>query len=152
MGPLVRGSPYVSLMAPAPDNSASPPARSVLVVGTDDWGVEQVAESLGESGYRTLTCHPAGEPAFPCNALVEGRTCPLDIGFSVVVSVRARPSAQPAQGEMGVICGLRAGASLVTAGMAGHNPFVAIGARVVGPSERLADVVAEAAGCATPAH
>lgn len=100
-----------------------PVGRPVLVVGTDDWAVEQAVESLTGSGHRVLTCHPPGQPALPCNALVEGRTCPLDVGFDVVVTVRARPVDQPALGEMGVICGLHAGAVLVAAGMAGRNPF-----------------------------
>lgn len=116
----------------------------MLVVGTDDWAVEQVASRLGDSGCRTLTCHPAGQPAFPCNALVEGRVCPLDAGFEVVVNVRARPLDQPSPGEMGATCGLRAGASLVIAGMAGRNPFLPWASRSVGPDDSITEVVAQA--------
>ncbi|MGH9034489.1 MAG: hypothetical protein ACRD0O_01885, partial [Acidimicrobiia bacterium] len=117
-------------MTPRPNPEPALPA--VLVVGTDDWAVEQVASTLGDAGCRTLTCHPAGQPAFPCNALVEGRVCPLDVGFAVVVTVRARPLDQPAPGEMGVVCGLHAGAALVTAGMGGRNPFAPWVTRTVG--------------------
>lgn len=129
-------------MTPHPD--AETAAAAVLVVGTDGWAVEQVALTLSESGCRTLTCHPYGEPEFPCNALVEGRTCPLEVGFEVVVTVRARPLDQPTPGEMGVICGLRAGAGLVIAGMDARNPFLPWASRSVGPDEHVAEVVAEA--------
>jgi hypothetical protein len=120
-------------------------ARSVLVVGTDDWAVEQTAAQLAEAGHRVLTCHPPGQPAFPCNAMVEGRTCPLDVGFAVAVTVRARPVDTPAPGEMGVICAIRAGAPLVIAGMGGRNPFQPWAARSVGPDDSLPTVVAEVA-------
>ncbi|MGH8973285.1 MAG: hypothetical protein ACRD0C_08770 [Acidimicrobiia bacterium] len=126
---------------PAPSDAAP----AVLVVGTDDWAVEQVASSLSGSGYRALTCHPPGQPAFPCNALVAGRTCPLDVGFDVVVTVRARPVEQPTVGEMGVTCGLRAGAGLVVAGMGGRNPFLDRMSRKVSPGDSLAEVVADVA-------
>ena len=56
--------------------SPAPSKRPVLVVGTDSWAVEQAAAVLSEAGHETLTCHPPGQPAFPCNALVEGRVCP----------------------------------------------------------------------------
>ncbi|HEX5267702.1 MAG TPA: hypothetical protein VFW24_13105, partial [Acidimicrobiales bacterium] len=76
---------------------------TVLVVGTDDWATDQSAQVLEANGHRVLVCHETGEPTFPCNALIEGRTCPLDVGFEVVLTARARPSAAPTQGEMGVI-------------------------------------------------
>src|SRR5580700_11611767 len=76
----------------------------VLVVGTDDWAIEQSAAALEEAGFGILRCHEPGEPAFPCNALIEGRTCPLDAGFDVVVTVRARPLTEPSKAEMGVVC------------------------------------------------
>ena len=130
-----------------PDQEGSPSRRvdargAILVVGTDDWAAEQAVALLEEAGHETLTCHPFGQPAFPCNALVEGRTCPLDVGFDVVVSMRARPLDQPALSELGAICGLHAGASLVVAGMTRRQPFgpsasvVVDGGDVVGKVEQ----------------
>ena len=75
------------------DNSAGGDAPRVLVVGTDDWAIEQSAAALEEAGFGVLRCHEPGEPEFPCNALIEGRTCPLDVGFSVVATVRNSVSA-----------------------------------------------------------
>jgi hypothetical protein len=127
------------------------PSLNVLVVGTDDWAVDQAVAALGARGHRALTCHRSGEPAFPCNALVEGRHCPLDVGFSVVVTVRARMSRQPAQSELGAVCGLHAGAALVVAGVSADNPFqpwarsvVEAGGDLVTECERAATDVASA--------
>lgn len=96
---------------------------TILVVGTDDWAADQSAAVLESAGHRILRCHEPGEPAFPCNALVSGRTCPLDVGFDVVLTARARPTPAPEQGEMGVICALHEGTPLVTSGIAENNPF-----------------------------
>jgi len=93
------------------------------VVGTDDWAIEQAAGVLVEAGSPVLRCHEPGEPAFPCNALLEGRVCPLDEGFEVVVTVRARASASPTPSEFGVVCGVRAGVPLVVAGLVADRPF-----------------------------
>ena len=103
------------------DPRTGPP--TVLVVGTDDWAIEQSATELETEGCRVLRCHEPGEPAFPCNALIEGRVCPLDAGFDVVVTVRARPLAEPSKAEMGVVCALHAGKPLVVAGVASERPF-----------------------------
>jgi hypothetical protein len=137
-------------MASPADHDASrpepPPAggrRPVLVLGTDDWAVEQAVTVLSEAGHEVLTCHPPGQPAFPCNALVQGRTCPLDVGFDVVVNIRARPVDIPTLGEIGVVCGLHAGAALVTAGMGGRNPFAGWATRTVGEGNDLSAVVGE---------
>jgi len=113
-------------------SSGAATRRRILVVGTDDWAAEQAATLLAEAGHETLSCHPPGEPAFPCNAFVDGRVCPLDVGFDVVLTVRARPLDQPAVGEIGVICGLRAGAALVTAGLGARNPFASLATRALG--------------------
>lgn len=105
----------------------------VLVVGTEDWAVEQAAGRLAASGCEVLACHQPGEPAFPCNAVIPGRVCPLDAGFDMAVTIRSRPLDQPAPGEMGAVCALRAGKPLVSAGMPGRNPFADF-------SDRLDDV------------
>jgi hypothetical protein len=118
---------------------------TALVVGTDDWAIQQAAERLRSDGVRVLQCHEPGEPAFPCNALLEGRTCPLDVGFDVVLTVRGRPLPRPAEGEMGVICALRHRVPLVVAGMATHNPYSPWASRVVERHGDLSVAVVEVA-------
>jgi len=116
-----------SRLAPVPGGSSIEAPRSepptVLVVGTDDWAIEQSATELEAGGFGVLRCHEPGEPAFPCNALIEGRACPLDVGFDVVVTVRARPLSEPCQAELGVICALHLGIPLVVAGVGSERPF-----------------------------
>ena len=133
---------------PEPAASKEPAARTgptVLVVGTDDWAVEQAAELLEQAGSPVLTCHRPGEPAFPCNALIEGRTCPLDVGFDVVATVRARASAAPVQAEFGVVCALRIGVPLVVAGLAPERPYGPWAAATVGQNEDLASACRDVA-------
>lgn len=95
----------------------------VLVVGTDDWAIEQSAAALEDAGFGVLRCHEPGEPEFPCNALITGRTCPLEVGFDMVATVRARPLDTMAPGELGVVCALRNGIPLVAAGVAPERLF-----------------------------
>ena len=96
---------------------------AVLVVGTDDWAIEQAASSIASAGHTVLRCHEPGEPAFPCNGVRPDRVCPLDQGFGVVVTMRARPTPQPTQSEFGVTCAIRAGVPLVVGGITEGNPF-----------------------------
>lgn len=114
-------------LAPVSEGPSSEGPRTgpptVLVVGTDDWAIEQSANELEAGGCAVRRCHEPGEPAFPCNALVEGRVCPLDAGFDVVVTVRARAASEPTQAEMGVVCALHRGIPLVVAGVGSSRPF-----------------------------
>ena len=118
---------------------------TILVVGTDDWATDQSAAVLESSGHRVLRCHEPGEPAFPCNALISGRTCPLDVRFDVVLTARARPTPAPEQGEMGVICALHDSAPLVTSGISENNPFSPWASVTVGKDGDLAEACEAAA-------
>ena len=105
--------------------------QRVLVVGTDDWAADRAAASVEQSGLDVLRCHESGQPAFPCNAFIPDRACPLDVGFDVVLTVRARPARESEPGEVGVVCGLRAGRPLVVAGVTMGNPFTKVATAVV---------------------
>jgi len=121
------------------------PRARVLVVGTHDWAIEQAAAALEGAGSGVLRCHEPGQPSFPCNALIEGRTCPLDAGFDVVVTARARPLGTLAQSEFGVICALHHGMPLVVAGVAPERPFGPWAAEQVGQGDDLATACERAA-------
>lgn len=123
---------------------------TVLVVGTDEWAIDQSVGALRAAGHRVLTCHDPGEPAFPCNALIQGRTCPLDVGFEVVLTARATPRRTPSGAEMGAICALHAGAALVSVGVLGHNPFEPWVTRSVGQDGDAAEACQEAAQARVP--
>jgi len=126
--------------------------RSVLVVGTDDWAIEQAVHTLEGAGHTALRCHDPSEPAFPCNALIPGRTCPLDAGFDVAVTIRTRPGAAPMVSEFGAICALRTGHALVIAGMSQPNPFQPWAAQIVGRSDDIAEACEEVAQVLQPAE
>ena len=140
-------------MVTAPANPADrKPAHrrlTILVVGTDDWAADQSATVLESTGHRVLRCHEPGEPAFPCNALLQGRTCPLDVGFDVVLTARARPAPAPAQGEMGVICALHERTPLVSAGIFEKNPFGPWNSASVGSDGDLVGAIENAAASRT---
>ena len=106
-----------------PPQSVRTHGARVLVVGTHDWAVEQAVVAIEAVGCSALRCHEPGQPSFPCNALIEGRTCPLDAGFDVVATVRARPLGSLAQSEFGVVCALHHGKPLVVAGVAPQRPL-----------------------------
>lgn len=114
-----------------------------MVLGTDDWAIEQAAASLEVGGYRVLRCHEPGQAAFPCDALVPGRTCPLDAGAEVAVTSRARPIDTPTAAEMGVVCALHAQLPLVITGISRGAPFAPWAAEIVPDRGDLADVVAD---------
>jgi hypothetical protein len=114
---------------------------TVLVVGTDDWAIEQSAAALQAAGHEPLRCHDPGAPAFPCNALLPGRRCPLDIGVDAVVTSRARPVRAPTVSEMGVTCALHAGVPLVVTGISDRGPFNKLAARVVTEQGHVAAAV-----------
>jgi hypothetical protein len=116
----------------------------VLVVGTDDWAVEQAAGVLENAEATVLRCHEPGEPAFPCNAFIEGRQCPLDVGFEVVLTARARPVASLQAGETGVVCALRGKRPLVVAGIARNHPFRDLATAIVPEDGELVSAVAKA--------
>lgn len=113
----------------------------VLVVGTDDWAIEQSAAALQAAGHEPLRCHEPGAPAFPCNALLPGRRCPLDIGVEAVVTSRARPVSAPTVTETGVTCALHAGVPLVVAGISDRGPFSALATKVVSEQGHVAAAV-----------
>jgi hypothetical protein len=106
-------------------------AAEVLVVGADDWAVNDATSQLRAAGRTVHRCSESSEAPFPCNALIPGRGCPLDRHeVDVVLNIRTRPEAQPTLAEMGAICGLRDGIPLVVAGMSEISGFSAWAERV----------------------
>ena len=102
---------------------SAPHQVQVLVVGTDDWPIERAAAEIEAGSISVVRCHEPGQPPFPCNALIEGRVCPLDAGFDVVADVRSRPTGSLTNSETGVVCALYHGRPLVVAGVAPEVPL-----------------------------
>jgi hypothetical protein len=106
----------------APSNGAT--RDGILVVGSDEWAIGNAVSQLRAVGRTVHRCCDSADVPFPCNALVPGRGCPLDLHeVGVVLDVRPRPRAEPTLSEIGALCGLRAGIPLVTAGVPDINGF-----------------------------
>ncbi|SRR6266511_6411982 len=124
----------------------------VLVVGTMPGAVERAAAELAGAGHDVLRCHEPGDPPFPCAALVEDRTCPLEAGpLDLVVTARDRPWPRPSLYEGGAVCALRQLVPLVAVD-ARINPFARWTVRDVGRDEDLAAACEEAATAPLPRH
>src|SRR5438552_4030387 len=97
---------------------------NVLVVESERGAAEVAREKLVAAGHTVLRCHEPGAAAFPCNALVKDRQCPLDAAvIDVALDVRSRPRSQPAPQEDGVVCALRHHIPVVVAGPEVLNPY-----------------------------
>jgi hypothetical protein len=106
-------------------------AAEILVVGSDDWAINDATSQLHAAGRTVHRCSESAESPFPCNALIPGRGCPLDRRHvDVVLNIRTRPESQPTIAEMGAVCGLRDGIPLVVAGMSEMSGFSAWAERV----------------------
>lgn len=106
-------------------------AEEVLVVGGDDWAIDDASSQLTAAGRTVYRCSDSSETPFPCNALVPGRGCPLDHHpVDAVLIVRSRPIAEPTIAEMGAICALRDGLPVVVGGISEASAFTPWAARV----------------------
>ena len=97
----------------------------VLVVEADRRAADVAVGDLRAAGHQVMRCHEADLPAFPCNALCDSGTCPVeaDDGIDVVLDYRTRPYPRPTAFEDGVTCALRRHVPLVVAGTSTLNPF-----------------------------
>jgi hypothetical protein len=95
----------------------------VLVVGTEPEAMDHTGDVLREAGHEVVTCHAAGEPAFPCRGL-RGEPCPLDgDGVDAVVTARDRARPNPSPFEDGAACALRHHVPMVVHGFTSVHPY-----------------------------
>jgi len=83
----------------------------------------RTAQALEEAGCRVHRCHEPGEPSFPCAALVDPGSCPIDGHVDVALLVRPRIAPRPSAIEDGAICAIRAGIPVVEQGTDVLDPF-----------------------------
>lgn len=102
---------------------------NVLLLESEPGAAVVARHELEGAGHLVRTCHEPFEPSFPCNALREGRGCPLDADpIDVTLDVRQRRQSVPRSLEDGVACALRHHIPLVVAGAtapAPHHDFAA---------------------------
>jgi hypothetical protein len=106
----------------------------VLVVESDRGAAVGPIADLQAAGHEVVRCHDTGQAAFPCNALADDGSCPLETadGVDVVLDYRARPHPKPTAFEDGVSCALRR-----------HVPLVVMGTSALNPYERWTTAVAD---------
>jgi hypothetical protein len=116
----------------------------IMVLETDRRVADDAVQTLLDAGHEVARCHERDVPAFPCGALCDDGTCPLDEWVDVVLTMRAHPYPRPTPGEDGVVCGIRHHVPLVVGGTSALNPFaewtagVADGSDVVAACEAAA--------------
>lgn len=94
----------------------------LLIESRPDAGASAAAD-LEAAGHHVLRCHEPGAPAFPCAALVEGSSCPVDDGVDVALLVRPVIAPRPSAKEEGATCAIRAGLPIVEQGSDVLDPF-----------------------------
>lgn len=95
----------------------------VLLMESRPGSTARTAEMLEAAGHRVLRCHEPGEPSFPCKALIDPTTCPLEGHVDVALLVRPRIAPRPTAVEDGVSCAIRAGVPVVEQGTDVLDPF-----------------------------
>jgi hypothetical protein len=108
---------------------------NVLLLESEPGAAAIARHELEGAGHVVKYCHDPGRVEFPCNALVEGRGCPLEgEPIDVALDVRARHRARPTLGEDGVTCALRQHIPVVVAGAAELSPYDEYATEIVGQS------------------
>ena len=80
----------------------------VLVVERKAGLGDGVVAQLDATGHEVVRCHEPGSPAFPCNALIEGESCPLDHhAVDVAMAIRGDEGGPTTEDEDGVRCAIR---------------------------------------------
>ncbi len=95
----------------------------VLILESRNGAARHHAEALRDAGHRVHLCHDDGSFDFPCRAITDGETCPIDQGIDVALVVRRGVNPKPTPGEQGVSCAIRAGIPVVEDGPTVLDPY-----------------------------
>jgi hypothetical protein len=97
----------------------------VLLLESDRHGADDAERALRLAGHEVVRCHEPDLGSFPCNALCDEGTCPVDDdrGVDVALTMRSHSYPGPTDYEDGVSCALRQGVPLVVGGVTAMNPF-----------------------------
>ena len=123
----------------------------VMLLESDRRTATETVQALEQAGHEVFRCHDADEQAWPCNGLRDDRTCPLDEGVDVVLTVRAHPYPRPTAFEDGVACAVRKHVPLVVAGSTILCPFAGWVAAECAPDD-VVETVERAARAPLPRH
>jgi len=117
----------------------------VLVLESEPGAADGAAAALRAASHMVVRCHDPGDPAFPCRALADGATCPLDQDpVDVVLTVRSG-SPEPSPLEDGVACAIRTHVPLVVAGDSEAEPYRRWATATIGTQSDVVTACADAA-------
>ena len=126
---------------------------NVLLIESEP-GAAVVAQSeLEAAGHIVHRCHEPAANAFPCNAIAEGRRCPLETAsIDVALDVRRRPRSEPTVYEDGVSCALHHHVPTVVAGPAALSPFDGYATATLNRTYDVVETCEAAAHAPLPRH
>jgi hypothetical protein len=126
---------------------------NVLLLESEHGAARRTRDELEARGHTVVGCHEPGRAVFPCNAIADGRSCPLDTTVvDVALVVRAVESPQPTTREDGVACAIRQHVPLVVAGATRLHPYAEYAADVVEGTRRAVDACEHVAAAPLPEH
>ena len=108
---------------PAPMSNDAVTQLNVLLVETGPHDGDRAAAQLRQAGHVVHRCYDEDAADFPCHALVEPDTCPLDGHIDVAVLARRPHEPLPTRREEGIACAIRAGVPIVEEGSERMDPF-----------------------------
>jgi len=127
----------------------------VLVLEGDGKSSAGVVEELTAAGLEVARCSDEGGPAFPCNGLMAGRTCPLENHAVSAVVVTTQPEAHSddlAPHEEGVRCALRQYIPVVLVGDQTDSPLAPYATTIAADADALLPALHEAVEARLPQH
>jgi hypothetical protein len=95
----------------------------VLVVESHQRIAYEAEATLLAAGHRAHRCHGRDDLGFPCRAITDPGSCPIDAGIDVALLVRQHVMPRPTPLEVGVNCAIRAGIPIVEKGPAALDPY-----------------------------
>ena len=95
----------------------------VLVVENHRHAADEAVDALRAAGHRVHRCFSPDGPGFPCTAVAEPGTCPIDHGIDAALVIRDRVEPRPTRYEVGVSCAIRAGIPVAEQGSEALDPF-----------------------------
>jgi hypothetical protein len=126
---------------------------TVLVLESDTGAADSAIEQLEGDGHSVVRCHDRNAVAFPCNALVEGRDCPLEASVvDVALVVRSSVHAEPTALEDGASCAFIHRVPVVVAGRVVLNPFQRHATTVLKDTDHVVEACRHAATAPLSAH
>jgi hypothetical protein len=124
-----------------------------MLVGTLPGAIDRTEEVLRSGGHEVVHCRDEHAGTFPCTALTDRGSCPLEAAsVDVVVTARDRAWPRPSPLEDGAICGIHRFVPLVVHGTTALDPFERWAVAETTTDEELLGAVERAADAPLPEH